>query len=68
MSGNDDVLAVEDTDMRSPVTKIIKRNSFSPLHKTQQTSYNSVVKIWQTPQNTLVKKARINFVIQCFQD
>jgi len=41
MSGNDDVLAVEDTDMRSPVTKI-KRNIFSPLHKTQETSYNSV--------------------------
>jgi len=68
MSGNDDVLVVEDTDMRSPVTKITKRNSFSPLHKTQETSYNSVVKIWKTIENTLVKKARINFVIHCFQD
>lgn len=35
MSGNDDVLAVEDTDTRSPVTRTKK--SSSTLHKAQET-------------------------------
>lgn len=60
MSGNDDVLAVEDTDMRSPMRQKKKKQFFNAalLYKTQGTNPYLLPKSGEH-HKTLVMNARI---------